>query len=230
MLRTASLLAGIAFAAWAPGCGPGPSPEPEVPAPTYPEGTVLAVGGHPITAADVERYVDAVAIIEPEFVERDHRRKVLTNIVLPTAAGAALDPGAREVAFQEAQRLLSAARETGEVPEDAPEPMVLTGTFREVGLAPWALATTMEPMTFSQLQETPGAWTFFKLIATAAPPGEYGARTEVTIVRYDVPYIPREGAQELLRQALDELTIEVVDPDWEALVPPIHLYGYDAER
>lgn len=203
-------------------CGDEPSAPPEPP--SYPEGTVLAIGGVPITAADVDQYVDAIALIEPEFVERDHRRKVLSNVTFPVKAGAALDPAARDEAFREAQRLLAIARETGVVPKEEIVPTVLTGTFREVGLVPWAVAKDMEPLTFSDLHETPGAWTFFKLTASGAPQGEFDGLTQVTIVRYDVPYIEREVAREMLQSAVDGLPIEVVDPEWEPIVPPLFLY------
>ena len=217
-----TLVLAVAAAAGIVGCADAPAPEP--PPAAFPEGTVLTVGGHPVTAADVDQYVDMVAMIEPEFVLRDHRRKVLNNITLPVAAGAALDPQARDAAYRKAQRLLAAARETGDVPGDAPEPQILTGSFREVGMVSWSIAKDQEPMTFSELHETPGAWTFFKLIATAAEPGEFEPTSQVTIVRYDLYYLPQEGVREFVQSALDGFEITIVDPEWEPIVPPLYLY------
>ncbi|MEM9382120.1 MAG: hypothetical protein AAGB93_19350 [Planctomycetota bacterium] len=219
------LLALLAAAVAAAGCG-GTDPEPDgAPEPPgYLEGTVLALDGRPITAEDVDRYVPAVATIESEFALPSHRRKVLSNIVLPVAAGAALDPTRREEAFLEAQALLAAARETGEVAPDVALPQTLTGTFKDIGLAPWALAREMEPLTFSDLHETPGAWTFFRLIAVPPDGDMLSAHAEFTIVRYDVPYLPREDARALIDDALNGFEITIVDPEWEALVAPIYLY------
>lgn len=200
-------------------------PAPVVPeARTFPEGTVLAVDDQPILAADVDRFVGAIELIEPQFVLRDHRRKVLSNISIPLAAGAALEPEARQVAFSRAQGLISTLRETGELPPDAPEPRVMTGTFKEVGLIPWAIATEMEPLTFSELHETPGAWTFFKLTATSEPPGAFVGGSQVTIVRYDVPYLPQDAVRGLLQTAMEGLQVEVIDPEWEPVIPPLYLY------
>lgn len=216
------VLAAAAALAHLAGCGPKePTPAP---APEVPEGTVLLVDQQPILASEVDRYVDAVRLIEPEFVLRDHRRKVLSNISIPIAAGAALDPASREEAFERAQRLLAASRETGQVPDDAPAPRVMTGTFKDVGLIPWAIATDLEPLTFSELHETPGAWTFFKLTATTHPPGEFVGHSQVTIVRYDVPYLPTEAVRGLVQSAIGGFDVQVVDPEWEPLVPPLYLY------
>jgi len=225
MPRTLPLM--VALAAFT-GCS---NSAPEEPAPrSYPEGTILVVDDQPILAADVDRFVGAVALIEPEFVLRDHRRKVLSNISIPLAAGAALDPTSREEAFTRAQALLSAFRETGEVPADAPQPRVLSGTFKEIGLIPWALATEMEPLTISELHETPGAWSFFRLTASSEAPGEFEGRSQVTILRYDVPYLPQDAVRGLLQTAMQGFKIEIVDPEWEPMVPPAFLYPSKGQR
>lgn len=203
---------------------------PEEPEPrSYPEGTVLVVDDQPILAADVDRFVGAVALIEPEFVLRDHRRKVISNISIPLAAGAALDPSSRDEAFSRAQALLSAFRETGELPADAPTPQVLSGTFKEVGLIPWAIATEMEPLKISELHETPGAWSFFRLTASTEAPGEFEGRSQVTILRYDVPYLPQDAVRGLVQTAMQGFEIEIVDPAWEPMVPPAFLYPAKAQ-
>lgn len=221
--QTTTLLALLAAVA-ATGCGGTDSDTaPEAP-PGYLAGTVLALDGRPITAEEVDRYVPAVGAIESEFALPSHRRKVLSNIVLPVAAGAALDPVRREETFLEAQALLAAARETGEVPPDVALPQTLSGTFKDIGLASWALAREMEPLTFSDLHETPGGWTFFRLIAVPPDGDMLSPHARFTIVRYDVPYLPREEARALIDDALDGFEISIVDPDWEALVPPIYLY------
>lgn len=192
----------------------------------WPEGTVLAIGGEPITAEEIDRYVDMVHVIEPHLVKRDHRRKSLTNVALPIAVGRALVPEAdRNAAFQEAERLAAVAKETGKVPEGVAEVQYLTGTWKEVGMTVWNEARSVPPGSFSGVLETPGAWTFVHLLATAAEPGEpFGPITEITVQRYDVYYYDREGMRDLINDGLQQLRVEVVDPEWEAIVPPLYLY------
>lgn len=192
----------------------------------WPEGTVLAIGGEPITAQEIDRYVDMVHLIEPHLVKRDHRRKALSNVILPIAIGRALVPETdRQAAFQEAERLASAAKETGTVPEGAAEVQYLTGTWKEVGMTVWNETRSTSPGSFSGVIETPGAWTFVHLLATTTEPGEaFSPTTVVTMQRYDVYYYDREGMRDLIQDGFDNLRVEVVDPEWEAVVPPLYLY------
>ena len=84
---------------------------------------------------------------------------------------------------------------------------------------------SMEPGTYSGLLEAPASWVFFKLIATNLEEGEpFAVGTQITIQRYDVPYLPEEGSIQLLQDGIDNLPIEIVDPEWEHIIPPIVLY------
>lgn len=206
------------------GCsGGGDDPVPAAPAP--PEGTVISIDQVHLTADDIDRWLPAIELIDPHLVKASQRRRAFSNIVLPLAAGAALDPASRDEAFGRAQSILATTRETGTVPEGTPEPQVLTGTFVEVGLAPWAMALEMQIPSYSELFETPGAWTFFKLIASNAEPGQFDGRTELTIVRYDIPYLPREATRTVVYEGMEQLPIRAYDPDWEAIIPPVYLYN-----
>lgn len=199
-----------------------PPPAPEV---VWPEGTVLSVGGVGITGDEIDAHVPTVALVEPWFVERDHRRKAIAEIVLPIAAARAVLPAEREEAYDRAKGVASAALETGKVPEGTPEPISLTGSWKDVGLVAWGEASRLEPGSFSRLIETPGAWTLVKLLATDAAPGEtFSPRTIVTVLRYDFPFIEPEALKPLLKDAIKELKIEVIDPDWEPMIPPRLLY------
>jgi len=205
---------------------PGTPGSPVAVTATWPDGTVLAVGGEPISGAEVDRYVEMVHVIEPHLVKQDHRRKALANVVLPIAVGRALVPKVdRDAAFREAQRLLSEARETGTLPEGAVEAQYLTGTWKEIGMTIWNEAQSTAPDSFTAVIETPGAWTFAKVLATNAVPGEpFGPLTQVTVQRYDVYYYDREGMRNLIEDGLKELPFEVIDPEWEAVIPPLYLY------
>ncbi len=187
---------------------------------------MLSVGGEGVTGAEIDRYVDMVHKIEPHLVKRDHRRKALSNVVLPIAVGRALVPEAdRFAAFEEAERLATAAKETGQVPEGGAEVQYLTGTWKEVGMTIWNEAQSTEPGSFTGVIETPGAWSFAHILAVNVEPGEaFGPLTEVTVQRYDVYYYDREGMRDLIQDGLDQLPIEVIDPEWEAVIPPLYLY------
>ncbi len=164
-------------------------------------------------------------LIDPHLVQSSLRRGALANVSLPIAAGHALDPVAREEAFQKAQKIHAHVRETGEFPPDAPTANHLTGSWREVGLVPFNEAMTMQPGTYSKLFESPASWTFFKLTATNLEEGEsFTGLTQITIARYDIPYLPDEGSLELIQSAIDTLPFEIVDDEWEHIVPPIVLY------
>ncbi|WP_145195153.1 hypothetical protein [Planctomycetes bacterium Poly30] len=202
-----------------------PSPIVRVAPGTYPDDVAFTIGGMPVHKSAIDEFVPLMKLIDPHLSEASHRRAALANVVLPMVAGAALDPEAREQAFQKAQRVLAAVRETGEFPEDAPEANYLTGTWKEVGLIPFKASMEMEPGTYSDLHESPAAWTFFKLIATNVEDGEtFTPRTEITIQRYDIPYLPDEASQDLIQSAIDTLPVEIADEAWEHIIPPIVLY------
>jgi hypothetical protein len=203
------------------------SPSPIVMAPegAYPDGAAFALGGVPIMKDDIESLVPLMRMIDPHLVDSSLRRVALANAVLPIAAGVSLDPAAREDAFQRAQAVHTSVRETGVFPPGSPEPTLLTGSWKDVGLIPFNAAMSMEPGTYSGLLEAPGSWVFFKLIATNLVEGEsFDAFTEITIQRYDVFYLAKEGSADLLQSGIDNLPLEIVDPEWEHIIPPILLY------
>lgn len=191
----------------------------------YPEGTAFAIGGIPIPKSAVDAYVPLMKLIDPHLAEPALRRAAFANITLPIHAARALDPDSWEAAFQKAQGIHAQVRETGELPADAPTPNYLNGSWLDIGMVPFQAAIGMEPGSYSRLVESPSAWTFFKLIATNLDEGEaYDGLTQVSIVRYDVPFLPQEGSQALVQQAIDTLPFEIVDEEWEHIVPPIVLY------
>ncbi|MEC8512072.1 MAG: hypothetical protein VX015_07995 [Planctomycetota bacterium] len=208
------------------GCGGGAAAPADAAAPvSWPEGTALVFGGTPVSAEEIDRHVELIHLIEPHLVKSDHRRKALTNIVLPVVAGRVLYPDERQAAFERAQALAAEAREVGRVPEGAPEPIYLTGAWREVGMPVWDEARRTEAGSFSRVVETPGAWTFVHLLAVGTEPGEaFGPMTQITVQRYDVRYIDQEATRATLQSAMDQLELEIVDPEWEKVVPASLLY------
>ena len=191
----------------------------------YPDGAAFALGGIPVMKADIDEYVPLMKLIDPHLVKASLRRLAVANVLLPIAAGRALDPLAREDAFQRAQAVHATVRETGTFPDDAPAANLLSGSCLDIGLIPFNAARSMEPGTYSGLYETPGSWMFFKLIATNLEEGEpFTPETQVTIQRYDTFYLPMEDGADLLQSGIDTLPLEIVDPEWEHIIPPVVLY------
>ncbi len=232
--RKALLLATLAAALISPGCddphvaGPttkSPSPIRMAPEGKYSEDVAFALGGVEIKKADIDAYLPLMRLIDPHLVDASLRRAAMANLVLPIAAGQALDPASREEAFQKAQAIHTSVRETGVFPPDAPPANLLTGSCKDVGLIPFNAAMSMEPGTYSGLLEAPGSWVFFKLIATNQEEGmPFEAETQITIQRYDVFYLPMEAGADLLQAGIDTLPLEIVDPEWEHIIPPVLLY------
>ncbi len=197
------------------------APEPAgAPRPAYPAGTVLAVDGVPIRADEVERWVPVTRLLEPDKVLSHWRRLALANIVLPLRAGEALDPRGREAAYAHATHLRGLATERGALPEEVEHRDVTEGTWKDLGLIDWELARELEVGAWSEVYETVGGWAFFRLLER---PAEFGPLSVVRIERAHACYLDPEAVRGLIDEALRTLPIEVVDPEWEALVPPIYL-------
>ena len=129
----------------------------------WPEGTVLVAEGQALTADEVDAYVELISMVEPEFVETDHKRKAIANISIPILAARAILPEERLEAFTLAQSYLSTARETGQFPPGV-EPKFMSGTWADVGMVEWEAARKTLQGDFSGLVETPGGWTFLRVV------------------------------------------------------------------
>jgi hypothetical protein len=220
--RTATLWL-MVLALLAPGCDP-PAEPPSI-APDHPAGTVLTVDGVPVTQAEVDRWAAVTAMIEPDKVQAHWRRLALANIVLPLRTAESLDPEGRRAAFEQAERLRGLAVELDRIPEVAEVHDIGTGTWKQVGLIDWEVARGLAVGEWSDVYETPGGWAYLRLLERPdGPPGEaLGPHAELRFERVHVFYLAPEGLRTLVDDALRKLPIEVVDPEWEALVPPIFL-------
>lgn len=205
-------------------CDHAPPPSP-APRPAYPAGTVLVLDGLPIAAADVDRWAAVIAPLEPDKVERHWRRLALSNVVMPIRAAEALDRPGHQAAFARAQALRASALERDRVPEEDLRPEtdfrdVAAGTWTRIGLVDWAIAKDLEVGAWSPLYETVGGFGFFRLLEKPEP---FGPLSDVRLERVQVFYLDPAGVKTLVDEALRALPIEVVDPEWEALVPPAYL-------
>jgi hypothetical protein len=203
------------------GGGAGETPSPVTPAVTHPAGTVLAIDGLPITAEEVDRWLPFMRLLEPDKVTAHHRRLALANVVLPVKAATALDRAAHEEAYRAAQQLRNLAVELDSMPSEGAVVDYAEGDWSRVGLADWAIASELEVGEWSPVYETVGGFAFLRLIER---PAELTGLSQVRFHRAHVFFFEPEGSKTLVDQALRSLPIEVVDPEWEALVPPLYLY------
>ncbi len=203
------------------------TPWDEVPAtpPVYPAGTVLAVDGVPVSKAEVDRWAAVTRAIEPDKVQAHWRRLALSNIVLPLRTSESLDPEGRRAAFAHAERLRGLATELGRIPDDADVHDIAVGNWAQVGLIDWEVARALAVGAWSDVYETPGGWAFLRLLEQpdVAPEADLGSQAALRFERVHVFYLAPEGLRTLIEDALRKLPIEVVDPEWEPLVPPIYL-------
>ncbi|MEO0660506.1 MAG: hypothetical protein AAFZ87_03110 [Planctomycetota bacterium] len=190
----------------------------------WPEGTVLVAEGQALTAEEVDAYVELISMVEPEFVETDHKRKAIANISIPILAARAILPEERLEAFALAQSYLSTARETGQFPPGV-EPKFMSGTWADVGMVEWEAARKTLQGDFSGLVETPGGWTFLRVVEHEVAPGQpFEATTPVKVEVVTVPFIDTPDLRDLLESAIEQIQFEVIDPAWEPIVPPYYLH------
>lgn len=218
----------LALAAAAAACAPEPEPSP-----APPPGAVLRIGpggylAEPgwILADEVDRWVPAVALVEPEETKPSWRRKALTNIVLPLRIAALLFPDEREEArrlVEEARAILAAG---GELDPDGPLRVErVQGSFRQVGLDSWGVAYENPGGDWSEVFETIGGWRTVRTIR-APEPGGWNVRAEVVVEHVTGMFLRREDdPHTLIHDARDKLGVVVVDPEWEWILPK--LYQYD---
>ena len=201
-----------------------PAPEP-----AWPEGCVLGVSlgadRVPILAAEVDRWLDAIELLERHTTRPAQRRYALTNLVLYPAVAHLIDPESNAAARAAAE----AARTALVAGEPAPEGVELTridGSFDDVGLDTWARARELEPGEWSEVFESPGAYVVFRLVLRPEGDGHevWHGRTRLVIERALFPYVEQLDSKTLIESALDQCTLHIVDPAWEEIVPAHYLY------
>src|SRR6187401_2359544 len=113
MLRLAA--AGLVLSTLGGACGQGVTAEPQ---PSYPPGTVFAVGGLPIPKAEVEQAVESVQLLYPERSRNFQVTQALQTLVLPRAALRSAYSKERAKARAACEEALRSAR-AGDVPPAA---------------------------------------------------------------------------------------------------------------
>lgn len=209
------LLAGLSMACAKQTAGqPEGVPEPQA---SLPAGTVFLVDGRPITRSEIEQHVPGVARIEPDETIHSWRRKALTNIVLPRAMAAVMVPRERDDARERAQaghlKLLSG----DQLPVQGPQLERVTGIFSDVGQDLWNLAFEMSEGQWSEPLETVAGYWVFRVLEKPEPP--WLPNAQITVERVFWPYLKVDNPREFIGSARGQVSIEVVDAEWERYLP-----------
>jgi hypothetical protein len=191
--------------------GAAPAP-PEPAAGDWPAGTVLAVDGVPVLAAEVEPLARAIAELYPEYTRPHCLRLALTNVSLPRAAVRSCEPERRE------QARAACERAQATLAGDPSGTMALSGDWRALGLDLWAAARGLERGVWSAPTELIGR---FALVRLDEQSGDDARSERLSLQLLEIPYGAREGEtpQAAVARALDESRLTIVDRAWDEVVP-----------
>lgn len=215
-LASSALLAGAC--ALGLGCDRGPASS-AAPAPAWPAGTVLVMNDTPITAAEVDRFAEVYARLEPAFVEAQCRRLALTNVIFPLVAAQGIDPEARGKAKALADEYARAAAHGASLDGPLAGPTVLqrSGTWKQIGLEAWLAVVDLQDSSWSAVMETPGAFQIVRLDRRGKQAVPQDLVLDLSVVEF--PYLQAEGVRARIDAALDQARLRFVDPAWRDFVP-----------
>ncbi len=204
-------------------CKDSSSAEVPPPALDLPEGTVLLVEGLPITRADIDRWMSIYAPLEPAKSEHAIRRYIMANHCLPVTVGALADPEGRTQARERLEATLKALKNGDEAPMEGPQVQRIHGSFKDrMGLDRWGVAKETPKGEWSEIFETVGGFTAVRLVGAPDP---WLPNSEITIEHITEDYIPEEESREFVEQALKEVHIQVIDPEWGRYLPTFYLHN-----
>jgi hypothetical protein len=185
------------------------TPEPAA----YAPGTVLAVAGEPVTAAEVAEAERRVRLLYPSRSPEYVRSAALESFVLPRAAVRAA------YAPERARAAAEAAAAWGRIEAgEAPEAEEHCGTADDLSLFLWAAARELEPGAWSGPLERIGSFSIVQLVSRSG----FDLREtqeRICIRTLDFGYLPPAFAPEDLDAALRSAKLEIVDPGYESRVP-----------
>ncbi len=197
---------------------------------SWPTGTVLVVGKTPITAEEVDEYTPTMTLLEPQSSEKQLRRLALTQVVLPRALGRDLaDPTERDRARKSALNALAELRSGKWVGPPAPGTSggtLLEGNFDEIGITRFKHAIELEQDQWSEPFEELGCFTIIKRLGRKD--GAVPLATEFKLEVVSFLYLPLETGSKQVQEAYDKQHLEILDPEWRAIVPELLQYKMGA--
>lgn len=203
------------------------APLPDAPAgrdhPAWQEDAVMFVGEEPITAADIEAWVETVALVEPHHSRPDHLRKALTNLVLHKAVARQMDRKGWERARQRAEAALLDLQEGRGVSPEGPQVQDVAGCWndpdQDIGMDRWGRARDWNPGEW-HLLETLGGWSVARVLER---PERFLPDSKVAMQHVTFYYLEPETMKREIEQALTTLEIGVLDPAWRDVLPVWYL-------
>jgi hypothetical protein len=201
---------------------------PATPAPSWPAGTVLALNGRPITAAEVDRVGSGFALMEPNDSLAQLRRLALTNVIIPRIAAADANPERRSEmgALAESYRAALVAGTMPPGPLAGPMEEERKGRLFALGLEVWNFALDAEIDRWSPVLETVGAYEIARV--KKRMPGPSPGWTEFTVGVFDFPYVDGPDPRRAIDEAIDRSRLVFVDDSWREVVPAAWIYRLHA--
>lgn len=194
--------------------------DPAAPAPkTWPAGTVFALDGVAIGAAEIDAGADVFAQLEPDLAMPHLRRLAFTNIVLPLVAGRNLAGPERDRALVRASDLKGVLDAGGTPGGPLAGATVATreGTAGEIGFEAWSYAATAEVGRWSEPLESVGSFELVQLEERSAAGAARAVRYKVRV--WTVPYVDAANPRGAIEGQFDRSKLEIVDPAWDEIVP-----------
>ncbi len=179
---------------------------------SWPPGTVVAVDGQPVLAAEVEPVARAIGELYPQYTEPHRRRLALTNVNLPRAAARARFPAEREAARAACER----ARDDGDAVAGARE---VEADWKGLGLDLWIAARGLEIGAWSEPLELVGRFARLRVRARSSESDPRAQRVALSLVEFPYAGIPGSDLDDTVAEALAQSRLEIVDPDWSSAVP-----------
>ncbi|MDA1264316.1 MAG: hypothetical protein O2816_04470 [Planctomycetota bacterium] len=175
-----------------------------------------------IHAAEIERWVRTVSLLEPDETERSWRRKALANISLPVAVVRAVFPGESGAAYEEILALREHLVAGRELPEGAAPIEERTGHAFGHHLSVWGTVIDLERGQWSEVLPIAGGFVVARAL-TEPPPEGFRPDTPITVETLTVRFVPLEELQAITLDARAKLPVRSLDPPgWEGILPAFY--------
>ena len=189
---------------------------PSAPVVELPEGAVMTLNGAAITAAEVDAVADTVALIDPAYTLPHCRRVALTTVIFPRTFGRELAPEERARARQEAEEW-DAARRSGDLTGPLEPPLL--GTWEDLGIDLWDGLRELEVGAWSEPLELSGRFAVVQLLDR-----DHDVRPGHELFEVQLKAFPYVTPPESLRELCLGAQLEILDPEWEPIVPGFWKY------
>ncbi|MBL6720695.1 MAG: hypothetical protein ISQ08_04720 [Planctomycetes bacterium] len=187
----------------------------------WPEDAVLAVGDEPISAADLEEWVDTFALVEPSHSRPDHLRKALTNRVLHTRVARQIDPRGYARTQQLAERALEDLRSGRGVSAEGPQVQDVSGCWndkdQDIGMDRWGRAREWNEGEW-HLLETLGGWSVVRVLDKPEDDA-WLPNSSVQLQHVTFYYLEPATMKREIEDALTRMPIRVLDEEWRDVLP-----------